>query len=1268
MEFHSLHKIFHPNVHGEEKQQMLNLNRRLETYLSRVKLLEEENALLASEIQTIRHNSQEDWTHRKCMEEELRQARLEVDAAWRDRVLTELEVGKLTEELQSLELQRQREAQAKVTAKTKLEQSRKELVEEQRAQIWLREKVNKLEHELRFLIQTHEEDVTHLEDALIQSRATIPPIFSQRDNHTPELLKMGNEFYQRATRAWQEASEAYQGQLARLEESFNQTRNRLTQVGQEKLESQLKLQALEKDIASAQDVRLHLETAVAQQRDKHCQEIQQLQGHLEDLKVDKEELGQQIDHIVQENRNLMQLKMSLGLEVATYRALLDRESLRGDVSLLNKPRNISITDAVLNPHVVKQNYKTQLYASHRTTFPSPLRGTGPTAITAAPFSSRKPETSNETPEISTKSADETKYTTLEDPYPKIVQDGAVENFRPQEVCERVTYAEPLSPPNEREAAAETLEDKEEEKWNDTDKGPEESLTDESVVSCQIESGLSNEPCFSGEVSQFTTPSLTSYDHAFTKKPCSFSDDKNEDVVFEGTAEKENVHQLQIQTDTGLETEYVDKMVENVQEEMSDSETEAVLEPTFESIPSSLQSECELVESVFSQVTNCGMDENITNTDAIEIRQELNGSVGETNELEVEDKLYPDGEEMDTWDSVIERKVEIKTDGDIRNEEKKQHAEPEEDISAKELEKAKTQGSQESHVVSTPMLTQADEGQHTALEQEQVPPSDKEDEDDEEDSQNVSVSWRTELESDSYAQDNTLADTRPLIRYKSDETDANTQASHMDESESSEGEHEKKTEEVGTGMWSDGKSKTFGTMEDLCEEVEDESVDEEYNLGYAYVEDRDVSQGAIVREYETQGKDIENADKMVRNSEEELRRLVGCSYFDHDEELEIDRVVEQELENLSTDSYRHISEDVPHLEDKSFEEVDVQEEDGKASCEPGQNENHEHLSFATITDQGSENRLFSELSVVMPPRDTLAVEDVQHKSQDDADEPEKREEEDEHNVPMMIHTDAIESNSGVTDFISRYDIEDSNNLEEPNSVLLITADQKNLQDVAAPPEVTEQKLSIESQMNQVEEAEDFHKIFEASETAEWEVLENPMQDSEIRDQGEDYQKFNIPESADEGALTDQEDPVKSFHNIVPDENNISIVKDATDNSHGLLFPDVKSDSWVSTLESGATYKPDDTCKEAAEQTNQNQGFTDNQVWGNVENQNVVNGNSGIDDSSKAVAAIQEQEQMHTDVKKVLSRNVVGGESIHSEESEAEAESWSSGEDVEQLDCI
>ncbi|XP_069576019.1 nestin-like [Brachyistius frenatus] len=144
------------------------------------------------------------------MEEELRQARLEVDAAVRDRFLTQLEVGKLTEELEALDMQRMREAQAQVKAKTMLEQSRRELEEEHRVQIWLREQVNQLEHEMRLLVQTHQEDVAHLEATSTRSRTTTQHTFAQRGNREPNLLQLGEQYSQSTSRAWQEAAEAYQ--------------------------------------------------------------------------------------------------------------------------------------------------------------------------------------------------------------------------------------------------------------------------------------------------------------------------------------------------------------------------------------------------------------------------------------------------------------------------------------------------------------------------------------------------------------------------------------------------------------------------------------------------------------------------------------------------------------------------------------------------------------------------------------------------------------------------------------------------------------------------------------------------------------------------------------------------------------------------------------------------------------------------------------------------------------------------------------------------
>nr|XP_015805428.2 nestin [Nothobranchius furzeri] len=1209
MEFHSVRRTFHPNHLGEEKQQMLDLNRRLETYLSRVKLLEEENELLANEIKALRYNHQGAQRRREGLLEELQQARLDVEAAWRERVLTELEVEKLNEELQDLELQRQREAQAKVMVKTKMEQSRRELEEEERAQIWLREKVSQLKHEMKHLIQTHEDDVAHMEAKLTQSRSTAPPLMAQRSNHTPDLLRMGQEFSEKANRAWQEASEAYQGQIAQLEESLHQTQSHLSQVCQEKQASQLKLQALEKEISSAQDVRMHLEKAVAQCRGEHHQEIQQIQEHLECLEMEKEELALQINHLIQENRGLMQTKMSLGLEVATYRALLDCESLGADALLSNKPRSASIRDAALSSRGVKRNYQSQMSASLKTVFPPSVFGVmGPTA-TETQLRSQKPAIFNQTQEISSRSdKDAAKLAALESPCLKIVQNEAAD--RPREVHEKVAYAEPSLPLNEEEGSAKSLEDEQKEVWNIVDPV-------ESVVCQKVESIFSSGPPSDdgADLHDFTTPSLISGNFQEKEEPHQVTEE--EETVLDLEKEEEDEQRLQVQTDAG-DTQQAGKDVDDVQGETSDSETEAMLEPTVESRPSSVESaEC---------------DENISNEEVAVMREEPSTSM-ETYTEEAEDKLYPDGEEMDTWDSVIERKVEVKIQDDVKNEDQNQHAEPEEDISAKEPEEEVREAHHNESMAPSMMIMRAEDEQVTMLDQELAPPAEKEEEHDEEDSQNVSVSWRTELEGDSYAQENTLADTRPLIRYKSDDTDANTLASHVDESESSEGEQERKMEEVGIGAWSDGKSKAFGTMEDLCEEVEEETMDEEYNLGYTHAEDRDISQGSIVSEDVS----LLNEEKLKNTGEEPSGKET-----EDVERSNVDLGEEQELEMWPAHIFsadlvqQQVRDKLLKTDNDSVEvnePVEAERASDSSSSELGISLNCEH---ALKEDQASDKQLFRDPNADM--NQTNSVEEDQVQVQNEAQETlneSKNGEEDEDNRSMVPHADV--DLSSPTDF---KDLIETQNPQDPNFVFLVPAEDKSQEDLTASPEIPEQTFS----KSQEHVSEDFHMLPDPPETADWEVLENPKQQFDIRDQNQDDD--DMLESADDDVINPEE-PAEMSPDDAPDENDIFIVKDAT----GKLFPsEVKKDFWVSSLESGASYEPEDSHMEASEQSNKNQGFTDNQVSESLENSAVVNGNSEFDaEASKAKAAVKEQEQ----------KNVL----FYSEESEGEAESWSSGEEEE-----
>lgn len=752
---------------------------------------------------------------------------------------------------------------------------------------------------------------------------------------------------------------------------------------------------------------------------------------------------------------------------------------------------------------------------------------------------------------------------------KILHNGTsqFEGFKPPEVQEEATYAEPLSPSPAQEIPTEVTPKNQESEERREDLEPPE-------VKDQVQYSLGSESLVHDEVIQHqkVRPNLTPYHVRMKEESHGSSDESENDFPFYKPASVTAKHEEE-QKLGGLNEPPFKK-----EEETSDSETEAVIELHSESRTSSPVSEYEPEEK--SSASNKGVD-------LEESKMADDGGIeGEmlTQQVDVEERLYPDGEEMDTWDSVMEKKVDLKSgDGGLKqDEDTHQHAEPEEDISARLQEmKEKDWGQdvnvEEQQVEAHPVVDSADKRS----------PADSNlphhEEDEEEDSQNVSMSWRTEVEGISDAQDNTLADTRPLIRYKSDEADANTQASHEDDSESSCEVEQEKTRAGELRTWAEGKTQRSGTMEDLCEEVEEEEVlDEQYQLRYTHLEDRDSVLAKTIDVLGVKGEGAIQYKEKHEGSEEPAQSVVSP---EPDVKQETDRLVERELENLDMFSYS-----VPYAQQQvstSKVTAENREEDMAAGPER-EHRIDKHLSSSTsIENQPYDNPSFSN----KPEAQLEGPETPQNRELTNADETE----------------DA---------FISRLDLEE----------LLV----QHLQDGSVLSGAGEPVMERSN---------------ESLESFKEDVSEKPIQEFEW-DKNETRDE-NAPEPATDSPHHEEDQPLHMLPDHEPSE--IFEARDSPEDLktngighdlHALFSASLKKDFWTSSLETGATYQPNDPSDEEAKPVSQNLV-----TW-----------------SSTTVGKVQEEEQeIQTGAKLVPCRNTVQAEFVHSEDSDVEAESWSSGEE-------
>ncbi|NXH10300.1 TANA protein, partial [Bucco capensis] len=299
----------------EESMQMWELNKRLEAYLARVKFLEEENEVLRVEIQRVRNNPVgNSWKWR--WDEKVGALRQALADVLREKYTVELAKEKLSQEMEQIKKQWKKEQKSREEAKKKLSQSRKELEEEKRAQMWLKEKALLLEKELENLLEVHEEEKTELEkdmENLCQSLENfrwVPVTFQPLEVE---------DYSKRLTEIWQGAVDTYKLEVSQLENSLCQAKENLWNVLEEKQQRQMQLEDLEKELEKFQTRKEMLEENLAQQWQEQRGEAEKFQLALEALEQEKESLRMQIAQVLEERQQLMHLKMSLSLEVATYR-------------------------------------------------------------------------------------------------------------------------------------------------------------------------------------------------------------------------------------------------------------------------------------------------------------------------------------------------------------------------------------------------------------------------------------------------------------------------------------------------------------------------------------------------------------------------------------------------------------------------------------------------------------------------------------------------------------------------------------------------------------------------------------------------------------------------------------------------------------------------------------------------------------------------------------------------------------------------------------
>ncbi|KAJ8335446.1 hypothetical protein SKAU_G00387880 [Synaphobranchus kaupii] len=306
-----------------EKLQLQELNKRLGQYLSRVKQLEQENAFLAKEINTVREERTVEWGSQHMSE--LRELRRTVNQLVVQKSRAELERDKLWRELQAVQEMCKEESGLCRNIEVEVKGCEKQLLQTQRTNQALEERLFQLENEYTSLEDAQRQEIVYVRNQ-VYSRAI--PVFAHQNYQLPSALTAEEieEYAQTLSDSWMESVDAYQRKIEELEESIRADEAKLEDLQREKMQYAVELKKLNSEAEKQNQLHAHLEEQLMNMQDGCHMELDQYQVMMEELEEERQALGSAIAEKLRDHQELMQVKMGLSLEVAAYRALLEEES------------------------------------------------------------------------------------------------------------------------------------------------------------------------------------------------------------------------------------------------------------------------------------------------------------------------------------------------------------------------------------------------------------------------------------------------------------------------------------------------------------------------------------------------------------------------------------------------------------------------------------------------------------------------------------------------------------------------------------------------------------------------------------------------------------------------------------------------------------------------------------------------------------------------------------------------------------------------------